>query len=457
MYRYHFLEHKILPRIIFLFLIQFLVSACVNIEKSDKPFFLSFASTEGFDEAYDFCCDSSGNFFVTGVFSGDIPLNNSDSTSKIQSAGDLDIFVAKINKLGQIVWLKSFGGTQIDEAAGICMDQEGNLYVGGYFSSRKLDGSNRTNPFPQVHQSVIIKMSGAGKFLDCFSFSSPGNNEIYALEWNGLLNRIVITGYSSDTLFYNAKPISVINNQSHNLFVATISSDLHLDKFELFGDEAEDEGRCLSFIESGIVIGGHIGDENCKTGRPAILLLNDSLKLIADYSFNSTSFGSIGSIACTSGRIIALGNFSGKLPANNLLYERDGFIACFDNKLNFDWAHGFKSNGNNWGRAACFINDQIHSFQVVNDSTYYPWSKELQIGGGEHDILYCMFDLKGNYIWSKQLMQPGEQGVNKILFYNNKIYACGWYYLRNPFSINSSFRYKNYGDAFFARIPPQKP
>lgn len=457
MYKYTFLSNRISPLILSLFILHVFFSCSTNVQRSDTPFFLSIASTEGFDEAYDFCVDSSGDFFVTGVFSGSIFFDDSDTTNVIHSAGDLDIFVAKINGMGRLVWIKSFGGNLIDEVAGICMDKFGNLYIGGYFSSGQLEGLNWKNPYPGVHQSCVIKLSSEGKYLGCFSFSSSGNNEIYDLEWKESLNRIVITGYSSDTLVDNMEPISVVTNQSHNLFVATISPDLHLDKFELFGDETEDEGRCLAIAEKGILIGGHVGNANYKDGRPAIFFLNDSLKVIANYIFTSTSFGSVASITCFQDKIVTLGNLSGRLIGSNRLFDRDGFIACFDDKLNINWAHGFKSNGDNWGRSACIIDNEIHSFQVVNDSTYYPWSNEMHIGGGEHDILYCKFDLKGNHIWSKQLLQPGEQGVNKVLFFKSKVYACGWYFLKNPFSINSALPYKNYGDAFFARIPPQRP
>ncbi len=66
--------------------------------------------------------------FLAGNFQGTIALNES---TKIQSAGMADIFYAKYNADGQILWVKTIGGALRDDTHNIEADAFGNVYVAG--------------------------------------------------------------------------------------------------------------------------------------------------------------------------------------------------------------------------------------------------------------------------------------------------------------------------------------
>src|SRR6266571_827362 len=77
--------------------------------------------------------DSAGNCYVTGVFQGTGPFGDTNLTA--HSVADFDIFVAKYDTMGELVWVQQAGGSLDDVGYGIAVDNGGNCYVTGYFKS----------------------------------------------------------------------------------------------------------------------------------------------------------------------------------------------------------------------------------------------------------------------------------------------------------------------------------
>ncbi|MBK7653050.1 MAG: hypothetical protein IPJ20_23200 [Flammeovirgaceae bacterium] len=57
-------------------------------------------------------------------------------TYGLTSAGSNDIFFAKFNSVGSLLWIKRIGGTGDDQATSIAFDQTGStIFLGGVFSN----------------------------------------------------------------------------------------------------------------------------------------------------------------------------------------------------------------------------------------------------------------------------------------------------------------------------------
>lgn len=83
----------------------------------------------GYDRGKEVKVDGMGNIYMTGSFRdsatfGDITLN---------SVGYEDIFLAKYDGSGKIIWVKQAGGESNDGSAGLVIDGESNIYVTGSF------------------------------------------------------------------------------------------------------------------------------------------------------------------------------------------------------------------------------------------------------------------------------------------------------------------------------------
>ena len=74
--------------------------------------------------------DASGNCFVTGTFEGSVNF----SGVVLNSAGGDDLFLAKYDNTGTLLWVRDFGGTGNDSGRGVSVDASGKCLVTGSFS-----------------------------------------------------------------------------------------------------------------------------------------------------------------------------------------------------------------------------------------------------------------------------------------------------------------------------------
>ncbi len=99
--------------------------------------------------------DSERNAYFTGWFTGTVNFGITNMTA----AGSLrDMFVAKFNNAGTLLWITRVGGANADEGKGIGVDTNGNVYVGGSLNLN-FNGSNN------AEQLRVMKFSGAGALL----------------------------------------------------------------------------------------------------------------------------------------------------------------------------------------------------------------------------------------------------------------------------------------------------
>ncbi|WP_323796380.1 SBBP repeat-containing protein [Nisaea sp.] len=88
----------------------------------------------GGDQGRSITVDSGGNSYVTGRFQGTVDFDPRAGTANLASAGNDDVFIAKYDSSGDLLWAKNVGGTSIDRGESIQVDSSGNSYVTGYFS-----------------------------------------------------------------------------------------------------------------------------------------------------------------------------------------------------------------------------------------------------------------------------------------------------------------------------------
>ena len=75
--------------------------------------------------------DAAGNVYVAGNFHNTATFG----TTTLTSAGQDDVFVAKLSRNGVYQWALRAGGTNNDNLKGIAVDSTGNVYVSGEYTS----------------------------------------------------------------------------------------------------------------------------------------------------------------------------------------------------------------------------------------------------------------------------------------------------------------------------------
>src|ERR1035437_5206762 len=78
--------------------------------------------------------DNQNNIIITGTFS-----DSCDLPQKIKTKGGTDVFVLKLDSVGNVIWNKQIGSNAVDIATGIVASPDGEfIYVTGAFSGPTL-------------------------------------------------------------------------------------------------------------------------------------------------------------------------------------------------------------------------------------------------------------------------------------------------------------------------------
>lgn len=113
--------------------------------------------------------DNSSNVIITGEFSSTADFDPSIGTANLTSiGGSVDIFVCKLNVLGNFVWVKQIAGSHSNEiGAAIDVDATDNVYVAGRFTGT-VDFDPGTTVSNLTHVSganfFVLKLNSLGNF-----------------------------------------------------------------------------------------------------------------------------------------------------------------------------------------------------------------------------------------------------------------------------------------------------
>ena len=140
--------------------------------------------------------DASGNVYVAGY------LSKTWGSPLHAYSGGYDIIVMKLNSRGQYQWHTFYGAAPVigedgdDEAAGIAVDGDGNVYVTGY-SDRTWKGPGSVNPLNphggDAEYMFVLKLTTNGAYL-WHTFFQAGRGTGIALDSS---RNVYVTGDSA--------------------------------------------------------------------------------------------------------------------------------------------------------------------------------------------------------------------------------------------------------------------
>ena len=101
------------------------------------------------DSGFDIVVDAFGNSYVTGHFEGAATFGAGEANqTMLNSAGPVDLFVAKYGADGTLLWVKTAGGSEVDQGFAIAVDASGNSYITGLFEGVATFGAGEANEYP---------------------------------------------------------------------------------------------------------------------------------------------------------------------------------------------------------------------------------------------------------------------------------------------------------------------
>jgi hypothetical protein len=271
-------------------------------------------------------CDLSGNIFISGYFRDDFGFGE----TVLHSKGSDDIFLAKLNNNGDLIWARTEGGARWEWPRGLAIDMNGNAVITGSFVSESLVIGDDTllNPAKDYNWSydlfiakydpngnVIWATNGHGKFYN----SDEGGGAV-AFDKSG---DIYLGGYFEGWMLIFGEKDTVRPHSSSSTFIAKFDSDGNFT-------------WCKSNKSGGY--SDHISD----------LKISESGDLYAVGTFAGYNFG-----------------FDTVLLNSNGGW--DFFVYKFDTNGNVIWGKGVGSNASDGGYSSLIALDQSENVYLAAD------------------------------------------------------------------------------------------
>lgn len=218
---------------------------------------------------------SDGNFLIGGyAFStdGDITVNN----------GMSDYWLVKFNTTGNIIWQKSYGGTNTDSAASVAELADGNILVVGATQSNDGDVTVQNG----IGDYWILKLNSSGNFIwdksVGFAFSDWAQDVIV----------------NSDGSFYVSGTIFAHNNGGYgqsDIGIFAFDSSGNVVWSKLIGGSNYEQGRRLIKNQDGnLVVFGETGSNNGlitdSNGMNDFWLVKFELDILSSNAFTPNDF-----------------------------------------------------------------------------------------------------------------------------------------------------------------------
>jgi hypothetical protein len=200
--------------------------------------------------AYSISVDGAGNVLTSGFFNGDVNFEGNTLTS----AGQNDLFIAKHDSDGNLLWVRQSGGTGYDEGVSIAVDEQGNVYTTGHFEGTVMFGTN-TLTSTGNRDGFIMKHDADGDILwvkQMGGTDATGHNtHSVAIDVNSHGNAY-ITGIFGATVSFDTYTYNSFGEL--DAFVAGYDTDGNVLWAKQIGGTQQDRGNSIHVDVNGNVI-----------------------------------------------------------------------------------------------------------------------------------------------------------------------------------------------------------
>jgi hypothetical protein len=354
-----------MKKIIFIFI--FLITGFYSYSQSPVWSWASSAGGSGEDVGSGIITDAIGNSYVAGYFSSpSITLGNTTLINADPSGNTDDLLIVKFDKTGNVLWASSSGGNGEDVANCISFDNDGNIYVAGYFQSSSISIGGNTLNNTGGKDGFISKYDTSGTVVWVKKISSGGDYPASGITVD-IYGNIYITG-----------------NIGWNIFVS---------KLDRNGNVLWVKNSIGSTTDNGISISA---DKN----------------------------GNVFVAGCFSSPVIAFDNIT-LTNSDTSGYPPDIFIAKFDTDGNALWARSSGSKSY-YDVAYSICTDTLGDAYITGYFGYSDISFDsiLVSGNGWINIFIAKYDADGNAKWAR--CPSGGHGNSITADLEGNIYLTGY-------------------------------
>lgn len=203
-----------------IFLLMFLVYALVS--SSQNVGWAKNAIGSDLDEGNAIAVDANGNTYITGQFESPNLTFGTRTIINSTNADYTNIFVAKMDPLGNCIWARSLGGAENDYGSAIAVDNNGNVFVGGYYKSPIINDVSITINNQGNDDAILAKFDSNGTLLWLKGIGGSYDDRITGISTDQS-GDVYITGcFYSSSLNFETGPLASAGNT--DIFLAKYSS-----------------------------------------------------------------------------------------------------------------------------------------------------------------------------------------------------------------------------------------
>ncbi|MBL7038960.1 MAG: SBBP repeat-containing protein [Pirellulaceae bacterium] len=291
--------------------------------------------------------DAVGNCYVTGEFTDEARFGDRAVTSR----GSMDFVLAKYSPDGELMWLQTAGGSEIDRGYSVAVDAVGNSYVTGHFQSPEFHIGDRTFTNRGDYDYFVAKFDVDGNFQWAHDGGGKGYDYGHGIAVTPTGDAYVTGSFSGAVTLGEATSPSA---KGKSVFVVMYDTDGQLKWSRLAGNDQGQSGHNIAVGPGGdCYVSGYVSGVVQLSGH---------------------EFGSPTSV-------------------------KDIFVARLTADGEFIWARtaGGESDGLSTGVAVdgqgnCYLTGMFTSKAVFGTATL--------VSAGEYDVFVARFDADGKPAWA---------------------------------------------------------
>ncbi len=340
--------------------------------------------------------DANGYLYTVGWYSsasitfGSITLTNPGNFTA-------DIFVVKYDPAGNVIWAKSYGGTDGDLGNGITVDASGNVYITGWYTSANLTmGSHTvTNTSTGNSEIFIAKINSAGTTQWLKSVGGTTNERGYGITCDASGNVFVTGGFGSPSVNFGSGSLTNSGTSTQDFFIA---------KYDAAGTSLWAKSAGGTSSEMGY----------------------------------SAACDSLGNVYVTGVFSSASVNFGSGAVSNAATGTQDIFVVKYNGSGTAAWAARAGGSQDDFGNAIAVKGTGVYVTGGFNSTSLLFGSTTLTNAmAGTSDIFVARYDLSGASVWARKSGGADSEAGNGIAADSaGNIYLTG-YFISSSISFGS--------------------
>lgn len=411
---------KRLPGLVFFLLL--VISFQSATAQSLTPLWVNDIGGNGQCQTSGMAVDPLNNVYVTGIFQNMVDFDPSVTrVSTLTSSGGWDVFIAKYQPDGKLVWVKNLTGNALDQSNSLAVDVNGNVTVAGQFGSQQLGAGTITLQNQGYEDSFTVHMDTDGNFLWAKAIGGVGVDR------------------GNDVTTDQVGNVTVVSQFQENIIVGTST----------YNSNGTFNGLIVKYSPAGDLIWsinlGKTGDNEARgitTDLDNNTIVSGAYSSIVNYNplgvetnGSDTGEGTFLAKYSPTGVLIWVKQITGALNNNlsNVCVDTQNDIylsANFSTALVFDATHTLTPKGQQdifvskyttngsllWTKSAGGFNGNPYCYRIVSDATnnvfftgYYTGTVDFNPDPvvvsnstyhGARDFFICKYDTDGNYAWA---------------------------------------------------------